>query len=64
VTSHDTFKPTAISILDDLAGNFLSWHPIAADPALTGRLTPWAVTNLQKLVELESGWAAPAAGET
>jgi hypothetical protein len=54
----------AMSIVDDLAENFRSWHTIAADPALTGRLDAWAKTTLPRLVELESGWAAAAAGET
>jgi aminoglycoside phosphotransferase (APT) family kinase protein len=54
----------AMSIVDDLAENFRSWHTIAADPALTSRLAPWATTNLGRLVELESGWAAAAHGET
>jgi aminoglycoside phosphotransferase (APT) family kinase protein len=54
----------AMSIVDDLAENFRSWHTIAADPALVGRLAPWAATNLGRLVELESRWSAAAVGET
>jgi hypothetical protein len=63
----DALTPAPIpemSIVDDLAVNFRSWHTIAADPALVGHLAPWAVTNLPRLVELESGWAAAAAGAT
>lgn len=55
---------TAMSIVDDLADNFRSWQTISADEDLTGRLDPWARANLARLVELESGWAAAAAGET
>uniref|UniRef100_UPI003F491403 phosphotransferase family protein n=1 Tax=Amycolatopsis sp. CA-096443 TaxID=3239919 RepID=UPI003F491403 len=55
---------TAMSIVDDLAENFRSWHAIAADPALLGRLDPWARTGAERLAELESGWAAAAAGDT
>lgn len=54
----------AMSIVDDLAENFCSWHTIAADSALGGRLDPWVQANLGRLVELESGWAAAARGET
>jgi hypothetical protein len=63
----DTLTPApiaAMSIVDDLAENFRSWHTIAADPALTGRVDAWAQTSLPALVELESGWAAAAEGET
>lgn len=63
----DTLTPApiaAISIVDDLAENFRSWHTIAADPALTGRLDPWAQTTVARLVELESGWEDAARGET
>jgi aminoglycoside phosphotransferase (APT) family kinase protein len=52
----------AMSIVEDLVENYRSWHAIAADSALHGRLAPWAVTNLGRLVELESGRAAAAAG--
>lgn len=55
---------TAMSIVDDLAENFRSWHTIADDPALTGRLDQWTQANLARLVEQESGWAAAAAGDT
>src|SRR6266568_5791148 len=54
----------AVSIVDDLAENFRSWHTITADPALAARLDPWAQQNLARLVELESGWAAAARGQT
>lgn len=54
----------AVSIVDDLAENFGSWHTIAADPVLTGRLGEWARANLARLVELESGWAEAARGDT
>jgi aminoglycoside phosphotransferase (APT) family kinase protein len=50
-----------MSIVDDLAENFRSWHTIAADPALPGRLDAWAQTSLPELVP---GWAAAAAGKT
>lgn len=54
----------AMSIVDDLGENFRSWKTIAADPTLIGRLDAWAQANLARLVELESGWAAAARGET
>ncbi|MBN9747799.1 aminoglycoside phosphotransferase [Amycolatopsis sp. A1MSW2902] len=63
----DTLTPApiaAMSIVDDLAENFRSWHTIAADPVLLGQLDPWARANLERLVELESGWAAAADGDT
>lgn len=63
----ETLTPTpipAMSIVDDLAENFCSWRAIADDPALVGRLDGWARRNLPVLVDLESGWAAAAAGET
>ena len=63
----DTLTPApiaAMSIVDDLAENFGSWHTIAADPALTGRLGAWAQTGVARLVALESGWADAARGET
>lgn len=63
----DTLTPApiaAMSIVDDLAENFRSWHTIAADPALLGQLDPWARANLERLVEMESGWAAAADGDT
>lgn len=55
---------TSVSIVDDLAENFRSWHKIAADPTLTERVGAWAGTNLARLVELESGWAEAASGDT
>jgi Phosphotransferase enzyme family len=55
---------TTMSIVDDLADNFRSWHTVSADEDLMARLDPWARGNLARLVELESGWAAAAAGET
>ncbi|UKD50934.1 phosphotransferase (plasmid) [Amycolatopsis sp. FU40] len=63
----DTLTPapvTAMSIVDDLAENFRSWQKIAVDTDLTNRVDAWARTNLPRLVELESGWAAAAAGDT
>lgn len=63
----DTLTPApvaAMSIVDDLGENFRSWHTIAADDALAGRLDAWARENLARLVELESDWAAAAAGDT
>jgi aminoglycoside phosphotransferase (APT) family kinase protein len=63
----DTLTPApiaAMSIVDDLADNFRSWHTIAADPALTQRLDRWAKTGVARLVELESGWASAARGAT
>lgn len=63
----DTLTPTpiaTISIVDDLADNFRSWHTIAEDPALTGRVDSWAKASLPQLLELESGWTRAARGET
>ncbi len=54
----------AVSIVDDLAGNFRSWRAIAADLVLTGRMDEWTRVNLPRLVELESGWAGAAQGDT
>jgi hypothetical protein len=59
----DTLTPAplaAMSIVDDLAENFRSWHTIAADPPLAGCVDSWAQANLERLVELESGWADAA----
>jgi hypothetical protein len=63
----DTLTPApiaAMSIADDLAENFHSWHNIAADPTLAGRLDAWAQTGLRTLVELVAGWVAAAVGDT
>ncbi|WP_370973855.1 phosphotransferase family protein [Amycolatopsis sp. cg9] len=54
----------AMSIVDDLAENFRSWHAIGADPQLASRLDEWARANLTRLAELESGWASAARGDT
>ncbi|MGW4527870.1 phosphotransferase [Amycolatopsis sp. NPDC004378] len=54
----------AMSIVDDLAENFRSWHTIAGDSALAGRVDEWACANLPRLVQLESGWASAARGDT
>lgn len=54
----------AMSIVDDLAENFRSWHTIASDPTLADGLDQWARANLTRLVELESGWASAARGDT
>lgn len=60
-----TPAPTAaMSIVDDVVENFRSWHTIATDASLTGRLGPWPQANVGRLVELESGWADAARGET
>jgi hypothetical protein len=54
----------ALSSVDDLAENFRSWHTVAADSVLAGRLDSWIQSDLARLVELESDWAAAARGET
>ena len=51
-------------IAEDLAENFRSWHVIAADPALAGRLGGWERANLPRLADLESRWQDAARGET
>lgn len=63
----DDLTPTpipAMPIVDDLSENFRSWAACAADPNLTSRLNPWAQQHLAWLVELESGWADAARGDT
>lgn len=63
----DTLTPapiTAMSIVDDLADNFQSWHAIAADASLTEQLDPRTQAALPELMKLESGWAAAAEGQT
>lgn len=41
---------------------FTGWRRLAAEP--DDRLDPWALRNLDRLAELESGWPAAAAGNT
>lgn len=48
----------------DLAENFRSWRVLSEAEGVLGRLDPWAQVNLERLVELESGWAEAAHGET
>lgn len=54
----------AESIVDDLAENYRSWSVISGDAAFVDRLPAWARSNLPRLLELESGWAAAARGTT
>lgn len=54
----------AVPVAGDLAENFRSWHVIAADPALAGRLGGWERANLPRLADLESRWQDAAQGET
>jgi hypothetical protein len=54
----------AMSIVEDLAENFQSWHTISGDAALADRVEPWARQALPRLVELEAGWADAARGNT
>ncbi|MGH3832525.1 MAG: phosphotransferase [Pseudonocardiaceae bacterium] len=63
----DALTPTpiaALSIVDDLAENFRSWRAITGNPMLSGRLDSGTQAILSRLVELESGWAAVAGGDT
>lgn len=54
----------ALPIAEDLGGSFRSWHVIAADPALAGRLGGWERAHLDDLAALEPGWERAAEGNT
>lgn len=54
----------AMSIQEDLADNFQSWSALASDARLVDLLSPCQRKNLAWLVDLESGWADAARGQS
>jgi aminoglycoside phosphotransferase len=54
----------APAVADALARAFRGWRDLAADPAQTSALDPWASAHLAELAKLESGWTDAAAGTT
>ncbi|MFE7802915.1 phosphotransferase family protein [Nocardia sp. NPDC057440] len=55
---------TAMPITDDLAENFRSWAVIADSAELAARVTPWAHSHLDRLLDLETGWTEAARGDS
>ncbi|HVK20105.1 MAG TPA: phosphotransferase [Actinokineospora sp.] len=55
---------TATPIAELLADDCRGWRKLAADPKAAAKLDPWARHNVDRLAELESGWADAAAGNT
>lgn len=54
----------AASITEAYAKDLNEWRTLAATKEIPAGLPPWAAANLNRLAELEAGWAAAAAGNT
>ncbi|MDP9343220.1 MAG: aminoglycoside phosphotransferase family protein [Actinomycetota bacterium] len=64
VTSLTPTPVDALPVAAYFEEEFRGWRELAAGGAELDWLDPWALSNLDRLAELEEGWPTAAAGET